>query len=652
MLISNQISFICITQSLTKTFFFISKRKLVQKLQQNLKIQAMKVCGKEDRFRGNKISIAPLQITATFRDMEKLNQTGHFHRRQDIVDIFLENDTETIAYEQIFIEAKRKARKSSISCTNEEAKVQHIERHGNLVFISGQAGIGKSTLMKLIVQQMLDPQICLFQAEFVFFLQFRDLDYQDKMDLLQFLTTSARFTSNISVEDKKKIFQHLELNENVCIVMDGFDEATIDLNVKYPNCNAISNTTAAVFIRNLFSGHILPKSKKLVTSRPRQLGRLPDEYSSNLFLNLLGLSYEGQCQICRELCRDNPTRRDRILVELNNRPDLKSLCYVPINCIMVMMSFYALNSFEQSNIATLTAILVNTMEKWFLKKLHGKFQTKEISSLAYNGFLIGKFSFKEFDLRKAKINSENTTAFFTNNIKFQLLQGKAVTYFCHLMWQEFFVAVKLRLYAGKKKIERFLNLAKRNDKYEVVTRFLFGLCNKYVMDELLEHVEIQDLKSRAVREKCKEMLKSFVMSELLKLCRTKDESKQDDSNVSDNSFYGVDNTKLGDYIDLILPLLGWIYEMKDEEFTKQAAKCLENEISISQTNHILPGDVPSINHVLRYRDTELTLQVNKPIFVGNCFKYFFKELQETVDQNPNIKVRMYHSKLYWECSYD
>ena len=220
------------------------------------------------------------------------------------------------------------------------------------------------------------------------------------------------------------------------------------------------------------------------------------------------------------------------------------------------------------------------------------------------------------------------------------------------MWQEFFVAVKLRLYAGKKKIERFLNLAKRNDKYEVVTRFLFGLCNKYVMDELLEHVEIQDLKSRAVREKCKEMLKSFVMSELLKLRRTKDESKQDDSIVSDNSFYGVDNNKLGDYIDLILPLLGWVYEMKDEEFTKKAAKCLENEISISQTNHILPGDVPSINHVLRYRDTELTLQVNKPIFVGNCFKYFFKELQETVDQNPNIKVKMYHSKLYWECSYD
>ena len=230
--------------------------------------------------------------------------------------------------------------------------------------------------------------------------------------------------------------------------MDGLDEADIDLRTNYPNNNAVSQAAAATFIQHLLSGRLLGKAKKLVTSRPRQLMHLPDEYSSNLYLNLLGLSDDGQSQICSDICRDNPAERDRILSRINSHPDLKSLCYVPITCIVIMMSFYSTDSLKR-NVDTLTAILLCALENWFLKRLKGKFQMKKIATLAFKGFLKNRFYFRKHHLKNEDINFENTTAFLFNNIKFELLQGKSATYFAHLMWHEFFVAVKLRLYSNK-----------------------------------------------------------------------------------------------------------------------------------------------------------------------------------------------------------
>ena len=463
----------------------------VQNLKRDLATQALKICGEKDDIRRDKIKIAPLQISTRARDMEQLDRSGHFHYRKDVVRIYSEDASHVIPYEQIFEVAERKAVQSAKGCRTEEAKTEHILKYANIVLISGQAGIGKSTFSKLLVEKMLDPNDPLYQAEFVFFIRFRDLDYKQNYDLLKFLTNSASFISSISSEDRTKIIQHLKASDNVYIVMDGLDEADIDLKMNYSYINAASYTTAAAFIHHLLSGRLLPRAKILVTSRPRQLAHMPRKCSSNLYLNLLGLNDKGRSQICSDLCRDEPDKRDRILSRINTRPDLKSLCYVPITCIMVMVSFYSADSLKR-NVDTLTAILVYALENWFLKKLKGKFQIKKIAVLAYQGFLRNRFYFRDHHLRNEDINFENTTAFLFNNIKFELLQGKAVTYFAHLMWQEFFVAIKLRLYSSKEEFQKIVP-ALESDKFEMVARFLFGLCNKQTLDELLDYVEDDEL---------------------------------------------------------------------------------------------------------------------------------------------------------------
>ena len=577
----------------------------------------MIICGERDRIRGDNVKIAPLQISTRPRNMEQLDQSGHFHYRKDVVRIYSEELSDVIPYEEIFEEAERKAKKHAEGCRTEEAKTEHILRYAN-VLISGQAGIGKSTLSKLLVEKMLEPNDPLYQAEFVFFIRFRDLDYKQNYDLLEFLTNSASFISSISSEDRTKITQHLEASGNVCIIMDGLDEADIDLKMNCSNIDAASHTTAAVFMHHLLLGRLLPRAKKLVTSRPRQLMQLPDdEYSSNLYLDLLGLNDEARSQICSDLCRDDPVKRDRILSRINSRPDLKSLCYVPITCIMVMMSFCSTDLLKK-NLDTLTAILVYAVETWFLKKLEGKFQINKIAVLAYTAFLENRFYFREHHLRNENINFENTTAFLFNNIKFELFQGKAKTYFSHLMWQEFFVAVKLRLYSNKEEFQKIVP-ALESDKFEMVARFLFGLCNKQLLDELLDCIENKELNTEADRDECEEILKKFVIE---KLQRHRDAAIE----------------RRGDpYYRSIVPVMGWLYEMDNVNFTKQAAGWLRDEIEFN--GEILPGDIVHVNHNLRCRDTGLALKVNYSEFVGGCSNYFFKELDETLTKNPNIKVR-------------
>ena len=551
------------------------------------------MCGEEDRFRGNKIKIAPLQISKESRNFEAMQKMGHYHHRKDIVKVYSETVQENILPKQLFIESQRHAEETSRNNSTDEAKENHILRYGNLVFIAGQAGIGKTTFTKLLVKQMLDPAIHLFDSKYIFFLRFRDVDYEERTDLLLFLTASAKFVADMPSEQRKMILRELQNCDSVYIVMDGLDEAIIDLKAQEPNCNAFSVTTAAIFIKNLLTGNIFSRAKKLVTSRPRQLARLlSDGNKSNFMVNILGLNDDGQKQICGDIVgvsknseeedgvnhdrKEKNNRRDKILEYIHSRPDLKSYCYVPINCILIMISFSVMDSSQWSNVDSLSAVLITALEEWFLKKMKSEFQTKEISNMAYEGFLSDRYHFREFHLKMAKINFENTTTFLTNNIRFKLLKGDKVSYFCHLIWQEFFVAIKLRLYTCKENFEKIVSELD-SDKYEVVTKFLFGLCNENKFYELLDLVEIEGLNSNEDREECKQILKKIAIERLHKLL-------EDD---------------VEDYMTSILPVLGWVYEMKDEDLTHQTSKLLREKIMIS--NQVLPCDIPSFNYVLQCR---------------------------------------------------
>ena len=571
------------------------------------------LCGEEDGFRGD-IDIAPLELSTQSREFAKLNKTRHFHHRKEILDIFIKSPSKIISHPQLFAEAERDAQNRAVTCKTEAAASKFIQRHSNQVFISGEPGIGKSTFSQQLVEEMLDPNTKLYETEFVFYVRFRDLDYVNEMDFLEFLTMHDPFLLHFAVQDRIKVLEHFGTCKNVSIVMDGFDEADIKSSANLSKCHLFAKATAVTFIKSLFFGDIFPFAKKIITSRPRQLA----EWSNNILpqffyvVNLLGLSDDGQRKICDSVCK-NPIQSSKILNYVNSHPDLKSYCYVPVNAIVTMRILKETRENEWKQLDSLTSILVAALKVWFLRRLSQNksvvFQAKEIAEMAYEAFCDDRFYFKKWHFNEMGVDLKNLMTFMTN-VEFFLFNGTDIhCYFIHLMWQELFVAFKLILFTDEEKLNDIipnLNVV----KYEMVLKFLFGLCNEDTQTELLGQVEAKDLNSSTDRKKCKELLRNFAIEKI--------------------------RESGGRNFESLIQVFGWIHEMRDDGFTVQAADCLNNKFFIQ--GHILPSDVPCLNYMLRHRTTPMTLCVKNPLFVGNSFEYFTKELKVTSENNSKIKV--------------
>ena len=577
------------------------------------------MCGEQDHFRKDKINIAPLQISTQTRNIEevdRLKKLGHFHYRNDITEFFTRKPHEDISYKKILDEAERFANDTSQTCANEDAKAKHICSRGNAVFITGQAGMGKTTLCKLLVSEMLKTEDPLYNAEIVFFIRLRDMKSDKKLHLINFLTSG---TLDFDSAKSEVILKYLA-EKKVIIVLDGLDEANINDKNKQPESTKLYEKME-VLLTNIIRGNILPQSRKIITSRPRQLARLPEDYHSYFAVNILGLNDEGQKQICTDICQ-NKSQSDKILGFINERPDLKSYCYVPINAILAMSCFNTIDSKEWDTLDSLTIILATTLNRWFLQKLKGNFQYNEIACLAYDFFVKDQYSFTASDLNNYKINYSNTSTFLTNKIRFELLNCDEVSYFAHLMWQEFFVALYLRLHWSKKLFKKIASKLD-TDKFEIVTRFLFGLCNIETFKKLFSYADNNQSESKVAEQKeCKKTLKKCTIKTLKKLFATKD--KFDDTNSV--------------YFSSILPHLSRVYEMRDPDFAKEVADCLKNKITV-QSDHFLPSDIPTLNYVLRRRQREMILNIKNPRFFWNSFEYFFNELKSVLNERKNIQVK-------------
>ena len=371
------------------------------------------------------------------------------------------------------------------------------------------------------------------------------------------------------------------------------------------------------FHQKLILGELFPKAKKIITSRPRQLAQLCNDIlpQSYFVVNLLGLSDEGQQKICSSICRNDPSKREKLLNYLNSHPDLKSFCYVPVNAIVTMRILKETRENDREKLTSLTCILVTALNVWFLHKLK-PFQAKEIAEMAYEAFCDDRFYFKKWHFNKMGIDLKNLMTFMTN-VKFSLFNGTNIhCYFVHLMWQELFVAFKLILFTDEEKLNYIipnLNVV----KYEMVLKFLFGLCNKNTQTELLGQIEAKDLNSSGDCMKCKELLKSLAIQKLLE--------------------------SGGRDFKSLIQVFGWIHEMQDDRFTVEAANCLSDRFFIGfsfNPTQILPTDIPCLNYMLRHCTTSMTFKVMNAVFVENSFEYFMKELKVILKTNPKIKVSL------------
>ena len=490
-----------------------------KQLKDHLKETQEKFWNEQEKFSNKKIEIADLQICQE----PDINEQAQ--NRKEMAKVFRKVSKENISYKKLFEEAKH--------CTQNVSNKDAGSKDGNLVLISGRPGIGKTTLTKRILCDMWTES--LFNPDIVFFIRFRDLDYKADLNLLEFLVPPNFFDflpkQFRNKEYRDKILEKICKSDNVYIIMDGFDEATIE-ETKLIRCCSMNNTnTAEGFIFNLFKGNILPRSKKLITSRPYRIAALHQEYKPDILLSIQGLDKNGFKQICSNICEGHNLRYKKILQYLKEHPDLKSYCHIPVICIMVMESLYKMfedKTSETEDYYTLTRIFVKSLNKWLLNNMRLKsFLFKDICKFALSNFDENKFYFTKVAVEQAGVKE-----LYFNTFLHTIIKGnkEKEMYFIHLMWQEFLAAVKLRLYTDEReflestnsetnKLRNNISIKLNSKEYrDVITQFLFGLCNNDTLTRLLKIIANEEgLSEKKHLEKNQKALQNFAIEKLKKL---------------------------------------------------------------------------------------------------------------------------------------
>ena len=581
--------------------------------------QASELSGTDESILDDRnVRIAPLELVKQSQQSDP-EELGHFHRRKDIVERFHKPPARDIHHSELFSKARDQAVEESWYCTTPEAKQKFRLVHGNIVGLVGQAGIGKSTLSKLLVREILEKN--LYEAEFIFYLHFRDLNYKKEMNLLQFLTNDSTFSNNLSKNHRKLLLTKLEENENVCIVLDGFDESVFSGKSKpiEGKCSVFDSVKAEITIKHLLNGDLLPKAKKLFTSRPRQLFQLHKTYRPHFIVSVLGLNEASQRQVCEDVSESSEVCAE-VFKFVSDRPDVKSFCYIPVHCILVMycisVNFVAEDSSSLERLDSLSNILVATLALFAenTNHLRGKeFRTKKLSLLAFRTFLLNQLVFEQKDLDKFGIGEDEASTFLTTRLgkkaNLKLLKGKAhlKSYFSHLLLHEFFASLYFILFMDHDEFEQTLPKLK-DSKFEMVAKLAFGLCNSTTQQYLQETIPSEELDPTDVQRK-KELLKKLALEQV----------------------HSVKN-----FTDLP-QICSWIYELRDDELSEEVVTKLKSEFKVQLDNGLLPTDTPAYQYALQWRNTPLYLSVWFNEYDRNHWNQFVFTFDELI-QSGKVKV--------------
>ena len=568
------------------------------------------------------IKIAPLQIAEKLRDPEEY---GHFHRRKDMSQMLTNPPVANVPVEDLFVKATEFTTKSASNIEHQtnEARESYIAIHSNIVGMVGQAGIGKTTLTKVILKMVAENN--LYGAEYVFYLKCRDFDYSTKTDLLSLLTPSIALKWKTDANRRNAVLSALAANDNVLIILDGFDEVIRDktLNSDY-TINRHSQAFPLAFINHLLGGQIVSKWKKIVTSRPRQLYDLSRDFRPRFILNVLGLNKKAQQQLCQNICGENS---DHIFRYVQSLPGIAAYCYVPVNCILVFHSVFT-SGLNSTLPPTLSSVFARAFVL-FLSTPHARkhFQLQKFANLAYRLFKSNSLYFDETDLKEVDLLVEEQNAYLTNRTTnlVTLVTGKPsnVMYFTHLLFEESLVAIDLLFFTRSSKFKklfigtrlfRAFNIRKPvydlcESRFENITRFLFGFCNKTTFSYLKQTFP----RLQFPRQQAK-FLQQFALN--YHPCHGK-----------------------STYLEKYLIVFTWVYEMNDSQLTDQFASSLPNEIYFN-TRSMLPSDISAIHYVFQARTSPLKVVIVKSSLRKEILAQLLREMKLMIATSTVVKVSL------------
>ncbi|CAB3992336.1 NACHT, LRR and PYD domains-containing 14-like [Paramuricea clavata] len=473
-------------------------RKSVNQVRDGINPDDADVFQVEDDFGGPEISMRPLEdIFVNVVIQEGREHTNAYPREFKRHEIY-----------QCHLKTSRTVTKLT-STADIFKPTKDGEAYPRTILVIGRPGIGKSMLTKKLLHQWKRQEDEFWRGKIVILLQFRAFYEKNNVTLREMLS----YGEGLSPHDFNAVYEQTLLNPTkIVLIFDGFDELSVDdelLGAKIKAINDLDEKMPVFTIfKKLLCGKLLSGVTVLTTSRPTAQ-RVFQKLKFNRTVEILGFFEEEIKEYVFKFCKNNTTG-ELIWNEIQGSPEMRSLCYIPVNSYIVCLTLKEsvesdVESESQlpeglnSNILGTITELYKRAVKVLLYRHHPEYKLKPRP----NDYLISPFpkelanelvklkEVAESGISQHKLIFEKPTddefRTLANSGFFYQLPDKRRNLFCflHLTLQEFLAASKV--VDDMDKVAQFLDDHVKDPKWHLVIQFVAGLVGDKIREDPKEY---------------------------------------------------------------------------------------------------------------------------------------------------------------------